>query len=107
MRWLPIAAAPSGLLLKLVGRRPRLTRFPGDPGVSLVNAQHRMSLLNRGGPQGRSTLEPVAFCAQDGEQKLPDVLSRSPLPSATPSSNLRHLTSHCHAQVSALLKGQV
>lgn len=66
-----------------------------------------MSLLGRGGLQGQSTLEPVAFYVQDGEQKLVDVLGRHPLPSVAPSSDLRHAMSHCHVQISALLKGQV
>lgn len=66
-----------------------------------------MSLPDTGGLQGQSTLEPVAFYVRDGEQTLGDVFGRHPLPSVAPSSDLRHTTSHCHAQISALLKGQV
>lgn len=38
-----------------------------------------MSLLDRGGLQDQSALEPVAFPVQDSEQKLRDVLGRHPL----------------------------
>lgn len=71
------------------------------------NTQHRMSLLDRGGLQGQLTLDPVALHVWDGAQKRLDVLDRYPLPSAAPSSDLGHTTSHCHAQVSALVKGHV
>lgn len=71
------------------------------------NTQHRMSLLDRGGLQDQSALEPVASQVWAGEQKLRDVLGRHPLSSAAPSSDFRHVTPHCLAQISALFEGQV
>lgn len=98
-----MAAAPSGLFLKLVEKSPKLTSFPGETlGVSLVsNTQHRMSLPDRGGLQGQSALEPVAFYVRDSEQKLLDVLGRHPLPSAAPALALG--TSHPTAMLRSLL----
>lgn len=81
MRWLPVAAAPSGLLLSMVGKRPRGTSLPGDLGVSLVrNTQHRMSLPEGGCLQAPSILELVAFQGWDGKQKRSGALGRHPLP---------------------------
>lgn len=100
-----MAAAPSGRLLKLVGKSPRWTSSSEETLSLLGDAQHQMSLLDSGGLQGPSALEPVAFYGEDGEQKLLGVLGRLPLPSAAPSSDLRHMAHPCHAQISALLKG--
>lgn len=102
-----MAAAPSGRLLKLVGKSPRWTRSSEETLSLLGDAQHPMSLLDSGGLQGPSALEPVASYGEDGEQKLLGVPGRLPLPSAAPSSDLRHMAPPCHAQISALLKGQV
>lgn len=102
-----MAAAPSGRLLKLVGKSRRWTSSSEEALSLLGDTQHQMRLLGRGALQGPTALEPVAFYGEDGEQKLLSVLGRLPLPSAAPSSDLRHTPPPCHAQISALLNGQV
>lgn len=44
-----------------------------------------MSLLDRGGPQGQLTLDPVALYVWDAERKLLDVLDRYALASEAPA----------------------
>lgn len=65
-------------------RAPGGLVFLKRPWSLLGETQHRMSPQDRGGPRGRSALEPVAFYGEDGEQILLDVPGRLPPPSAAP-----------------------